>query len=33
MAFKFEDVTASGWILLAVLVMCAVGLVIIARSR
>ena len=33
MAFKFEDVTVTGWILLAVLVVCAAGLVCIARSR
>ena len=33
MAFKFEDVTATGWILLAVLAACAAGLVYIARSK
>ena len=33
MAFKFEDVTATGWILLIVLVACAVGLITIARSK
>ena len=33
MAFKFEDVTAAGWILLAVLAVCAAGLVFVARSR
>jgi len=33
MAFKFEDVTVTGWILLAVLVVCALGLLFIARSK
>jgi len=33
MAFKFEDVTVTGWILLAVLVVCAAGLIYIARSK
>ena len=33
MAFNFEDVTVTGWILLAVLIVCAAGLVCIARSR
>lgn len=33
MAFKFEDVTVAGWILLAVLIVCAIGLFVIARNR
>ena len=33
MAFKFEDVTATGWILLVVLAACAAGLIVISRSR
>ena len=33
MAFKFEDVTLTGWIMLAVLVACAAALFFIARSR
>lgn len=33
MAFKFEDVTITGWILLAVLVVCAAGMLVIARNR
>ena len=33
MAFKFEDVTLTGWILLAVLIACAAALLMIARSR
>ena len=33
MAFKFEDVTVTGWILLVVLVACAAGLIAISRSR
>ena len=33
MAFKFEDVTLTGWILLAVLVACAAILIAIARSK
>ena len=33
MAFKFEDVTVSGWILLGVLLVCALGLAWIARSK
>lgn len=33
MAFKFEDVTVAGWILLAVLIVCAIGLFLIARSQ
>ena len=33
MAFKFEDVTVTGWILLAVLIVCAIGLLAIARSQ
>lgn len=33
MAFKFQDVTLTGWILLAVLVVCAAALFSIARSR
>ena len=33
MAFKFEDVTLTGWILLAVLLVCGAALLIIARSK
>ena len=33
MAFKFEDVTLTGWILLAVLIACAAALFAIARNR
>ena len=33
MAFKFEDVTVTGWILLVVLIACAAGLIAISRSR
>ena len=33
MVFKFEDVTATGWILLLVLIACAAGLITISRSR
>lgn len=33
MAFKFEDVSVTGWILLGVLVVCAVALYAIARSK
>lgn len=33
MAFKFEDVTLTGWILLAVLIACAAALLMIARSK
>ena len=33
MAFKFEDVTVTGWILLVVLVACAAGLIAISRSK
>ena len=33
MAFKFEDVTVTGWILLAVLLVCAAALWMIARNR
>ena len=33
MALKFEDVTLTGWILLAVLIACAAALVVIARSK
>jgi len=33
MAFKFADVTLTGWILLAVLMVCAAALVSIARSK
>ena len=33
MAFKFEDVTLTGWILLAVLVACAAALFVIARNK
>ncbi len=33
MKFKFEDVTATGWILLAVLIACAAALFAIARSK
>ena len=33
MAFKFEDVTLTGWILLAVLVACAVALFAISRNK
>lgn len=32
-AFKFEDVTVTGWILVAVLVVCAAGLFVIARNQ
>ena len=33
MAFKFEDVTLTGWILLAVLIVCAAALFVIARNK
>jgi len=33
MAFKFEDVTVTGWILLAVLVAAGIALIMIARSK
>ncbi len=33
MAFKFEDVTLVGWILLAVLAACAAALLLIARNK
>lgn len=33
MVFKFEDVTLTGWILLAVLIACAVALFAIARNK
>jgi len=33
MAFKFEDVTLTGWILLGVLIVCAAALIVIARSK
>lgn len=33
MAFKFEDVSVTGWILLGVLVVCAVALYAIARGK
>ena len=33
MAFEFDDVTVTGWILLAVLIVCAAGLIYIARSK
>ena len=33
MTFKFEDVTLTGWILLAVLIACGVALLAIARSK
>lgn len=33
MKFKFEDVTLTGWILLAVLIACAIALLMIARSK
>lgn len=33
MTFKFEDVTLTGWILLIVLIVCAIALFFIARSK
>lgn len=33
MAFKFEDVTLTGWILLIVLIACAAALFVIARNK
>ena len=33
MSFKFEDVTLTGWILLAVLIACGVALLAIARNK
>ena len=33
MAFKFEDVTLTGWIMLVVLIVCAAALFAIARSK
>ncbi len=33
MKFKFEDVTATGWILLVVLIVCGVALIAIARNK
>lgn len=33
MAFKFEDVSLVGWILVAVLIVCAVALFVVARNK
>ncbi len=33
MSFKFEDVTLTGWILIGVLVVCAVALFLLSRNR